>query len=102
MANKNKYRQTDTKEKPILLDNSSQACFSLFVMKIHLDGMEDAAMDLWMVTTTTAQMGVSEDADPLATIEVGVAPTVVTGAEARLISQCKMQVGSSGCRVTLT
>ena len=50
-----------------------------------------------MVTTTTAQMGALEGEDPLAMIEVGAAPTVVTGVEARLISHCKMQVGKS-CR----
>lgn len=46
-----------------------------------------------MVTMTTAQMGASEGEDPLAMIEVGVAPTVVTGVEARLINHYKMQVG---------
>lgn len=64
-------------------------------MKIHLDGTVDEAMALWMVTMTTAQMGALEDEDPLAMIEVGVAPTVVTGVEARLINHCKMQVGKT-------
>lgn len=50
-----------------------------------------------MVTMTTAQMGASGDEDPLAMIEVGEEPTVVTGVEARLISHCKMQVGKSCC-----
>lgn len=78
-------------------------------VKIHPDGMVDAAMDLWMVTMTTAPMGALEGVDPLAMIEVGVAPTVVTGVEARLINHYKMQVGksyhasmshySSSCRV---
>lgn len=48
-----------------------------------------------MVSMTTVQMGVLEGVDPLAMIEVGVAPTVVTGAEARLINHCKIQVGNS-------
>lgn len=50
-----------------------------------------------MVTMTTAQMGALAGEDPLAMIEVGVAPTVVTGVEARLINHFKMQVGKS-CR----
>lgn len=62
-------------------------------MKTHLDGTAAAAMDLWMVTTTTAQTGASEGVDPLAMIEVGAVPTVVTGVEARLINHCKTQVG---------
>lgn len=45
-----------------------------------------------MVTMTIGQMGALEDEDPLAMTEVGVVPTVVTGEEALLISQCKMQV----------
>lgn len=57
--------------------------------------MVDAAMALWMVTMTHAQMGALEGEEPLAMIEVGVAPTVVTGVEARLINHCKMQVGKS-------
>lgn len=48
-----------------------------------------------MVTMTTAQTGASGGVDPLATIEVGAAPTVVTGVEARLINHYKMQVGKS-------
>ena len=41
-------------------------------------------------------MGASEGVvDPLAMIEVGVAPTVVTGVEARLINHYRMQVGKS-------
>lgn len=66
-------------------------------MKIHLDGTVAAAMDLWMVTMTTAWMGDLEGVDPLATIEVGVAATAVTGAEARLINHCRMQVGKTCC-----
>lgn len=66
-------------------------------MKIHLDGIPDAPMALWMVTTTTAQTGALEGVDPLAMIEVGVVPTVVTGVEVRLISHCKMQVGKTCC-----
>lgn len=42
-------------------------------------------------------MGALEGEDPLAMIEVGVAPTVVTGVEARLINHYKMQVGKP-CR----
>ncbi len=42
-------------------------------------------------------MGASEGEDPLAMIEVGVVPTVVTGVEARLINHCKMQVGKPCC-----
>lgn len=72
-----------------------QALCFLSSMKIRQDGTADAAMDLWMVTMTTAQMGALEGEDPLAMIEVGVAPTVVTGVEARLINHCKMQVGKS-------
>lgn len=48
-----------------------------------------------MATMTIGQMGAMEDEDPLAMIEVGVAPTVVIGEEALLISQCKMQVWES-------
>lgn len=48
-----------------------------------------------MVTMTTAPTGASEGVDPLAMIEVGAAPTVVTGVEARLINHYKMQVGKS-------
>lgn len=40
-------------------------------------------------------MGALEDEDPLAMIEVGAVPTVVTGVEARLINHCKMQVGKT-------
>lgn len=61
-------------------------------MKIHLDGTVEEAMALWMVTMTIGQMGALEDEDPLAMTEVGAVPTVVTGEEALLISQCKMQV----------
>lgn len=46
-----------------------------------------------MVTMTTAQTGASGDVEVLATIEVGVAPTVVTGVEAHLINHYKTQVG---------
>lgn len=49
-----------------------------------------------MVTTTIAQMGALAGGDPHAMIEVGVAPTVVTGVEVRLINHCKMQVGKPG------
>lgn len=65
-----------------------------FSLKIHLDGTVDEAMALWMATMTTAQTGDLEDEDPPEMIEVGAVPTVVTGVEARLINQCKMQVGT--------
>lgn len=65
---------------------------SLSLMKIPLDGTVEESMALWMVTMTIGQMGALEDEDPLAMTEVGVAPTMVTGEEALLISQCKMQV----------
>lgn len=77
---------------PYALPHKPLILILFFYMKIHLDGMVDAAMDLSMVTTTTAQMEALEGEDPLATIEVGGAPTVVTGVEARLISLCRMQV----------
>lgn len=48
-----------------------------------------------MVTMTIGQMGALEDEDPLAMTEVGVVPTVVTGEEALLISQYRMQVWES-------
>lgn len=44
-------------------------------------------------------MGALEGVEPLAMIEVGVAATVVTGAEAPLISQYKMQVGTTDCAI---
>lgn len=70
-------------------------------MKIHLDGTVEEAMALWMVTTTIGQMGALEDEDPRVLTEVGVVPTVVTGEEALLISQCKMQVWESALELQI-
>lgn len=50
-----------------------------------------------MVITTTTLMGAMEDEEPLAMIEVGETPAVVTGVESRLIDQYRVPVGKP-CR----
>lgn len=46
-----------------------------------------------MVTMITVQTKAMAGADPLSMIEVGVAPTVVMGVEATILTQYRMQVG---------